>query len=426
MGFVAAYRGGMAEKEKTQPLPVVSQVFGTTIVELVYDHETRTTAFFAAENGRWSRVADFVAPDGQRLVPYSASNNLIAHECVTLASEPASPGDTAQLLDDIAGYLRRYVDFSPLFERIAAHYILLSWVYDAFNEIPLLRLRGAFGSGKTRALIALGSIAYKGFFSSGASTVSPIFHTLDRFGGTLLLDEADLRFSDKTVDLVKILNNGTVRGLPVLRTLQNRNREFNPAAFSVYGPKIVAMRGTFRDQALESRFITEQMGQRPLRADIPIQLPHTLRHEALALRNRLLGFRFEQLFSVAIKPDRAVAGIDPRLNQMALPLLSLADDVRLREDMAVMLHDRSAALAADREENPEARVAAALTLAFAAGATIVPLHELARRANADSLGSDLSSRDIGRILRGLSVPLRKSHGTIVAVRTRAPAALTAS
>ena len=77
----------------------------------------------------------------------------------------------------------------------------------------------ANGSRKTRALIALGSVAYKGFFASGASTVSPIFRTLDSFGGTLVLDEADLRFSDKTADLVKILNNGTVRGLPVLRTL---------------------------------------------------------------------------------------------------------------------------------------------------------------------------------------------------------------
>ena len=29
-----------------------------------------------------------------------------------------------------------------------------------------------------------------------ASTVSPIFHILDAFGGTLVLDEADFRFSD--------------------------------------------------------------------------------------------------------------------------------------------------------------------------------------------------------------------------------------
>jgi hypothetical protein len=58
------------------------------------------------------------------------------------------------------------------FRKIATYYILLTWVYDAFNELPYLRLRGDFGSGKTRALIVIGSLCYKSFFASGASTVS--------------------------------------------------------------------------------------------------------------------------------------------------------------------------------------------------------------------------------------------------------------
>ena len=59
----------------------------------------------------------------------------------------------------------------------AAHYVLLSWVYDVFNELPYLRFRGDFGTGKTRALIALGSICYKPFFASGSlrrSSTRPI------------------------------------------------------------------------------------------------------------------------------------------------------------------------------------------------------------------------------------------------------------
>ena len=88
----------------------------------------------------------------------------------------------------------------------------------------------------------LGSLAYKGFFASGASTVSPIFHTIDTFRGTLIFDEADFRFSDEQADIVKILNNGNARRFPVLRQSMTVNREFNPRAFTVYGPKIVAMR----------------------------------------------------------------------------------------------------------------------------------------------------------------------------------------
>src|SRR3546814_613772 len=158
--------------------------------------------------------------------------------------------------------------------------------------MPYLRFRGDVGTGKTRALTIIGSLCYKPFFASGASTVSPLFHTLDAFRGTLVIDEADFRFSDEKAEIVKILNNGNVKGLPVLRTMQTDQREFNPRAFQVFGPKIVAARGSFEDRALESRFLTEEMGQRRPRRDIPINLPDAHREEALVLRNKLLLYRF--------------------------------------------------------------------------------------------------------------------------------------
>jgi hypothetical protein len=295
-----------------QTTPTVSRVNGTTLVEIVYDEETRKTALAVARDGAECTIeADFEIAPGERLVPYSAKNNLIAHRCVLLPSRPEPFGGKECLLADIETFLHRYVDLSSSFERIAAHYVLLSWLYDAFAEVPYLRLRGEYGTGKTRGLIAIGSLCYKPFFAAGASTVSPIFHTLDRFGGTLVLDEADLRFSDATADLVKLFNNGNVRGMPILRTMQNRHKEFNPAAFNVFGPKIIAMRGSFDDDALESRFITEDTGLLALRPDIPLHVPDSLHTEALSLRNRLLDFRLKQRFSIVPKPDLAVSGLDP-------------------------------------------------------------------------------------------------------------------
>jgi hypothetical protein len=400
-------------------VPAISRVNGDTIIELVYDRRARTTGFAVSRGGKWTIEQEADLGSGERLVPYAATNNLIQHDCVVLASTPVDYGNKDELVRDIVAYLHRYVDLSPLFERIAAHYILLTWVYDAFNELPYLRFQGEYGSGKTRALIALGSIAYKGFFASGASTVSPIFHTLDTFGGTLILDEADLRFSDKTADLVKILNNGTVKGLPVLRTLQNRNKEFNPAAFNVFGPKIIAMRGTFRDQALESRFLTEQMGVRPLRADIPIQLPDSLKEDALALRNRLLHFRLTNLFAIKSEPARLIADIDPRLNQTALSLLSLTDDSNLREEMTGMLRAKQRQIDAERVRSVEVRTMAAVTQAFTTSEReFVSLREVTELVNAseDELDEPVSPRHVGQILRARSIPLRKSHGTIVVSR----------
>ena len=401
-------------------VPTISRISGDTIVELVYDRNARKTGLVVSRRGKWTVEQELELENGERLVPYAATNNLIQRDCVVLPSEPVDHDSKDALLADIVAYLHRYVDLSPLFERIAAHYILLTWVYDAFNELPYLRFQGEYGSGKTRALIALGSIAYKGFFASGASTVSPIFHTLDSFSGTLILDEADLRFSDKTTDLVKILNNGTVKGLPVLRTLQNRHKEFNPAAFNVFGPKIIAMRGSFRDQALESRFLTEQMGHRPLRTDISIQLPDSLKAEALELRNRLLHFRLTNLLAIKCDPSRLIANIDPRLNQTALSLLSLVDDVSLREGFSGMLRAKQAKIVAVRARSPEARTLAVITAAFQnPKCATVSLREIADAVNenGDELDDVISARQIGYVLRAKSIPLRKSNGAVVLERS---------
>ena len=293
-----------------EKIPTVSRVAGDTLVELVYDRAKRKTGLIVSRfGGLWNLEAELALGSGELLVPYSATNNLIAKEYVLLPTSPVEYGFKNELIADICAYIHRYVDLSPRFERIAAYYVLLTWVHDAFEEVPYLRLKGDYGTGKTRALMVIGSLCYKSFFASGASTVSPIFHILDTFGGTLVLDEADLPFSDAKAELVKILNNGTVAGMPVLRTLQNRYKEFNPYAFKVFGPKIVATRERFDDHALESRFLTEETGLREVRRDVPIHLPPEFKEEALALRNRLLHFRLCEFFKVKVDPSALVPGV---------------------------------------------------------------------------------------------------------------------
>ena len=227
------------EKEKKQGrvLPTVSRRLpGGGLLELIYQPDTRRTAFAVFRGGQVSIESSLEADAGERLVPVPATNNLIKHRALLLPEKPESYGSTDELVEAIKEYLYRYVDLSERFQRIASYYILLTWVYDAFNELPYLRLRGDFGSGKTRALVVIGSLCYKAFFASGASTVSPIFHTLDTFRGTLIFDEADFRFSDEKSELVKIFNNGNAKGFPVLRTAVTVKHEFDPRAFNPHSP----------------------------------------------------------------------------------------------------------------------------------------------------------------------------------------------
>ncbi|WP_375414587.1 hypothetical protein [uncultured Bradyrhizobium sp.] len=343
---------------------------------------------------------------------------MIKNAAVLLPSGPKEFGSVEALTADVQAFIHRYCDLSPVFEQLAAYYVLLTWVYDAFNELPYLRLRGDYGTGKTRTLLVLGSICNRAFFASGASTVSPLFHTLDAFRGTLILDEADFRFSDEKAELVKILNNGNVKGLPVLRTMMNRQKEFNPQAFQVFGPKIVAARGSYEDRGLESRFLTEEMGGRPLRGDIPINLPRQFNDEALKLRNRLLSYRFRHQGSTTIDETLLQSDLEPRLNQILLPLLSIVPHADARQAFRNLALRNHSVQAAERGNSLEGHVVEVLhELLLEPSKVVVPIAEIAAELTQRHGGEyqrPITNRLIGSILRRrLNVLAYKSHGVYV-------------
>ena len=329
-------------------------------------------------------------------------NNLIKNEIVRLPKKPEEYGSEEQLLTDIKSFIHHYVDVSPLYEDICCYYVLFSWLYDGFNELPYLRVRGDPGTGKTRFLLTVGSLCYKPIFASGASTVSPIFRLLESFRGTLVLDESDFRFSDEKAELVKILNNGNVRGFPVLRSDANEKGEFNPHAYHVFGPKIVASRGDFDDKALESRFLTEDMGGAKLRDGIPINLPREHKTKAQVLRNKLLLFRFSNLHRCYASADLVDPTLEPRLNQIFVPLLSIVTDDSSREKLKAAARHCQREMVSERGLGTEAQVLEVIQDIMALPGTSLTIKEITDRFT-DLYGDDykhkITAKWVGFILR---------------------------
>lgn len=347
----------IAEKVKKQAAcPTVSAVLADgSLVEMVYRAEENRTLFCISKDGEL-RYENELLENGVRMVPYSAHNNLLSNEVVFFPSETTEYDTEQELVESIRAFIHRYVDVSPLFEQIASYYVLFTWVYDAFNELPYLRLRGDTGSGKTRFLLTAGSLCYKPIFASGASTVSPLFRILDAVRGTLIIDEGDFRFSDEKAEIVKILNNGNARGFPVLRSESVNGREFSPRAYTVFGPKLVSTRGFFQDRALESRSLTEETGGRKLREDIPINLTAEYKREALELRNKLLLFRFRNYSKCQVDPALVDRSIEPRLAQIFVPLLSVIEDTKARDALREVAREYHRDLVADRGMDVEAQM----------------------------------------------------------------------
>lgn len=130
--------------KQQRSVPTVSAIFDDgSILETIYQPADKKTAFVIWRDGEWKFESGVSVDSFQRLVPYSPNNNLIKNEVVLLPSEPEEYGSEEALLREIQSFIHRYVDVSPLFEKIASYkYVLFSWVYDGFNELPYLRVRG--------------------------------------------------------------------------------------------------------------------------------------------------------------------------------------------------------------------------------------------------------------------------------------------
>jgi len=394
----------------------VSVVFEDTVVETVYLRESAETVFAVCAGGDIQLQPEWKC-GSTVLYPVRAKNNLIRHGALVLPSEPAEFGDVCLVAAAIDAYIRRYVVLSDQALAVATAYVILSWVYDAFNELPYLRFRGDYGTGKTRALLVIGSLCYKAFFASGASTVSPIFHTLDTFKGTLVFDEADFRFTDEKAELVKILNNGNVKGFPVLRTQLTPKNEFDPRAFTIFGPKIVGMRRTYEDRALESRFLTIEMA--PVRpSGIPINLPDRQKVEALELRNQLLTFRLKHRLSTRLDPTLLDENLEPRMNQILLPLLSVAPTHEMRTAIRELARGFQANLLDERSATTEGQLLSVLAGLVTSISSKLPISEIAR-VFATEYGKEyerpIANRWIGGVLRQLGISIYKSMGVFVLI-----------
>jgi hypothetical protein len=416
----------MVEKAKKQSArPTVSAVLPDgSLVEMLYRPMENRTLFCVSKDGEIRYEKDLLV-DGRRLAPYSPRNNLLTNEVVLFPSEPVEYGSEQELVEEIRAFIHRYVEVSPLFEQIASYYVLFTWVYDAFNELPYLRLRGDTGTGKTRFLLTAGSLSYKPIFASGASTVSPLFRILDDVRGTLIIDEGDFRFSDEKAEIVKILNNGNARGFPVLRSESVNGREFSPRAYTVFGPKLVSTRGFFQDRALEGRCLTEETGGRALREDIPINLTASYKQEALELRNKLLMFRFRNFGRCHIDPALVDRSIEPRLAQIFVPLLSVIEDVGARNALRQVARDYHRDIVADRGMDVEAQMLEIIQELqqdpYSPGLAVKEIAERFIARHGEDFERKITPHWVGYVIRRkLGLKTEKRHGSYMVAASEGP------
>lgn len=393
---------------------------GSFLFEEVQDEGEPSFVAFNCRNGETSEIDEVPRPGGS-ILPLTGEELKLG--AVVLPSGVAEYGDTTALLAEIDDHIYRYLDISASFRKFAAYYVLLSWLYDRLTTLPYLRALGDTGCGKSRLLDVVGRLCYKPTIVSGCITPAPIYRMIRRWGGTIILDEADLKGSDEYNEVVTILNCGFETGRPVIRaTKDNPDRlQFLPT----FGPKVFATRRKFKDAALEARCLTEVM-QETMRSDICPILPSRFFEEQGRLRNKLLLFRFRNWHGT--DSERAatldLGHVEPRLRQVGSAfgaVFANVDDVL--DDFRTFIQDHQRELVEQRAATFAGRIVEVLfelietatdattdTIATRDGQRLLPVsaHDIAQR-----LG-DTTAQNVGQVLRalGLESKQKKINGEV--------------
>jgi hypothetical protein len=309
-----------------------------TMLETTYD-PTRVPAIqFAIRhpNGSVSNAAEVRIGDQTIILPQKASiRALITKPAVVLPSRCQDYISQEDLVSDVINFIHKYADLDPEWEMRCAYYSIFSWVYDRFTALPYLKFEGEPDTGKSRFLDILERLCYRAVSMSGATTPSPIFRMIELFRGTLLLDEADYKFSDESDEITKILNCGYMKGKPVWRSEKDGDT-FEPKPYEVFGPKIIAQRHPFKDIATETRCLSYRTKERRVRDDIPRQLPPEFYSEAAVLRNKLLQWRFDNWHKIEIN-EKPLLEMGSRATQIGAPLYSVSNDPKFQRSLVQFL-----------------------------------------------------------------------------------------
>lgn len=355
----------MKKKDKTEEEPKIRYVRspgfvdGDFIVEMI--NQGDESRFLFVNGGTdIGEMYQYEVDEKKTLVPYDHRSDLLQNHIVEFPTDVVDYEDFDELFKTIRVFIHTYVDIPEDFEIVCSYYVILSWIYDRFHEVPYLRVIGDYGTGKSRLVKTVGNLCYRPIKTTGATNPAGIFRLLNDIRGTLILDEADFKYSDTTETIIKILNAGYEREPGLVRIDSSKDGNFAIKAFQVFGPKIIGTREPFTDKALESRCFTEHMGRSSIREDIQRNLDGVFYERATTIRNMLLSYRFEALQKPLEGSQELISGIHPRLQQIALPMLQIIKNKEHREVFKAYMRKQNDELVADRSDNWEAEIVAIL------------------------------------------------------------------
>lgn len=282
---------------------------------------------YDTKTDKWTFETE-IKHNGTRILPQPISET--QRESITLADGVEEYDSIVKLRKEMLDFaLEEFdpVDNKELFE-LMVHLELISWIASERMKdlsekfIPILSARGPSETGKKRFLTVARWLSYRSLYLLKTTKVPTLFRSIAPWGGTLILDEADLNDSTESSEFVNFMNS-RADGVPIPRYNSSINEvEY----FHSFGVTVLAERSASVDDGYESRKIIFPSDATIEPEKYSLIPPREWTEKGRALQRKLLLFRLRHLKG-EVPSNLILDGIKGfRVRESLLLLQSLADE----------------------------------------------------------------------------------------------------
>lgn len=280
-----------------------------------------------ADPARWARIRHAIKEaktvslaDLDKMTSSASEAAAGSDELFPVVTLWPAPVDGAELLEDLAGIIRRHVIADPPTVHAAALWAAFTWFVDVVNVAPIANITAPEKRcGKT---VMLGVLARLACRPLAVSNIAPaaLFRALELWAPTLLIDEVDAFLAEHD-EARGILNAGFTRDTAfVIRCVGD---DHTPTRFNVWGAKALCGIGKIAD-TLADRSIPLRL-RRKLTGERTTKIRHADPAAFAELVGKLARFAIDNREAIRTARPSEVEGLNDRANDCWEPLLAVAE-----------------------------------------------------------------------------------------------------
>lgn len=232
-----------------------------------------------------------------------------------------------EIIDDLMAYIKTltWLPYESDYALLVG-YVVMSYVYNAFDAIPMLLINGEKGSGKSSTAEGLADLSYNGQVL-GAGSEKAMIRFVDQSRGLIVLDDLEKvgrrgsgdasEFSDVN-QMLKVSYNKTTG----VKTVVDKNG--NNLRLTFYGPKIITNISGL-DPVNESRTYTVYCRPMPKEVAASGVITGLNREISHPLRQELHAWGMSNALAANTAYKIRMSSLGDRAKQIAAPLEVIAD-----------------------------------------------------------------------------------------------------